>query len=88
MEQFLLGNNHAMDYLADGLSDTLKCLSDAGLAVSGAGKNREDAQRAILREFDVDGIPFKVAVLSGSEYRESYNDMGFTANSTRLEVFK
>jgi UDP-N-acetylmuramyl pentapeptide synthase/poly-gamma-glutamate capsule biosynthesis protein CapA/YwtB (metallophosphatase superfamily) len=82
----LLGNNHAMDYLSEGLSDTLNYLSQSGIAVSGAGKNREEAQQAILEEFDVGGIPFKVAVLSGYEFHESYDAMGFYAGSTTIGV--
>lgn len=82
----LLGNNHAMDYLADGLSDTLISLSEAGIAFSGAGRNREQAQRAILREFDVSGIPFKVAVISGHEYNEYHDDMGLYAGRTTIGV--
>jgi len=38
-----LANNHAMDYGAIGLVDTLQALDDAGVAYVGAGENRESA---------------------------------------------
>ena len=49
----LLGNNHSMDYLADGLQETLGHLKQAGIATSGAGNGRWDAQMPILKEFDL-----------------------------------
>ena len=82
----LLGNNHAMDYRSEGLLDTLKYLSEAEIAVSGAGGNRMLAQQAILKDFDVDGIPFKVAVLSGYQFNESYEAMGLYASSDSIGV--
>lgn len=39
-----LANNHVLDWGYEGLEQTLETLSDAGIAVSGAGKNRAAAQ--------------------------------------------
>jgi UDP-N-acetylmuramyl pentapeptide synthase len=75
----LLGNNHSMDYLAGGLLDTLDHVDRAGIAISGAGRSRQEAQKPILKEFDVEGIPFKLAILSGYEFNSYHEDMGFYA---------
>jgi poly-gamma-glutamate capsule biosynthesis protein CapA/YwtB (metallophosphatase superfamily) len=40
-----LGNNHALDYGADGLLDTLRHVREAGIAVVGAGPDLETARR-------------------------------------------
>ena len=45
-----LGNNHAMDYGAVGLEDTLAALEDAGVAYSGAGVNATEARKPALLE--------------------------------------
>ena len=82
----LLGNNHAMDYEAAGLEDTLNSLSGEGILISGAGRNKMDAQRPILVTFDVDGISFKTAILSGYEYNDSHEEMRFYAGSERPGV--
>lgn len=82
----LLGNNHSMDYLAEGLQETLEHIKSAGLAFSGAGKNRAEAQQPILKQFDVDGIPFKLAVLSGYEYNTSHEELGYFAGEAKMGV--
>jgi UDP-N-acetylmuramyl pentapeptide synthase/poly-gamma-glutamate capsule biosynthesis protein CapA/YwtB (metallophosphatase superfamily) len=82
----LLGNNHAMDFQEEGLLETLRHLELAGFQTSGAGKNRLDAQRPILRQFDVNGIPFKLAVLSGCEYSNSADELGLFAGSTTAGI--
>ena len=82
----LLGNNHSMDYLEDGLQNTLDQISHAGIAITGAGRNRMEAQKAILKEFDIDGIPFKIAILSGYEYNNAHEKFGFYAGAEKAGV--
>ena len=82
----LLGNNHSMDYLADGLQETLGHLGQAGIATSGAGNSRWNAQLPILKEFDIDGIPFKLAIVSGYEYSSSHEDLGYYAGDKKIGV--
>jgi|GEM_PF-3569421 len=82
----LLGNNHSMDYHADGLSETLRHMKAAKISLSGAGESRAEAQQPILKEFDVDGIPFKLAVLSGYEHNTSHEELGFFAGATKTGV--
>ena len=45
-----LGNNHAMDYGAQGLADTVAALDEAGVLHSGAGLNMEAARRPTILE--------------------------------------
>jgi UDP-N-acetylmuramyl pentapeptide synthase len=82
----LLGNNHSMDYLAGGLHDMLDSMALAGISVSGAGRNRNAAQMPILNEFDVDGVSFRLAVISGYEYNDTYEKFGFYAGPEKSGV--
>ena len=82
----LLGNNHAMDYLGHGLEETLLHLGTAQIKTSGGGKGRMEAQRPILKEFNVDGIPFKVAIVSGYEFNAAHDEMRFYAGDSSLGV--
>src|SRR5207249_751693 len=43
-----LANNHALDYGAEALCDTLEHLSAAGIVTAGAGSDVERAQRGVL----------------------------------------
>jgi poly-gamma-glutamate synthesis protein (capsule biosynthesis protein) len=45
-----LANNHALDYETEALLDTLELLSDAGIAVAGAGRAPSEARRAAIVE--------------------------------------
>ena len=45
-----LANNHAMDFGPDGLHHTLAALADAGVATVGAGMERSQITRPILRQ--------------------------------------
>jgi UDP-N-acetylmuramoyl-tripeptide--D-alanyl-D-alanine ligase len=76
----LLANNHTMDYAAEGLEETLRHLKEAGIETCGANVNRATAQRPILREFDVDGITFKLAIVAGYEYIEAEEDIDLYAS--------
>jgi poly-gamma-glutamate synthesis protein (capsule biosynthesis protein) len=55
-----LGNNHAMDYGAQGLEDTIATLDNAGLLHSGAGLDAAAARRPAF--LDVNGL--RIAFLS------------------------
>lgn len=82
----LLGNNHAMDYLASGLEETLDSLEAAHLMVSGGGRGRMDAQKPILKTFDVGGLPFKTAIISGYAFNTAHEDLGFYAGAEKTGV--
>ena len=58
-----LGNNHAMDMGAPGLTDTLASADAAGLATFGAGANLQQAERPLL----LDSPAGKVAIVALGE---------------------
>jgi poly-gamma-glutamate capsule biosynthesis protein CapA/YwtB (metallophosphatase superfamily) len=59
-----LANNHALDYGAEALLDTLEHLSSAGIASVGAGRNLEEARAPALLE--ANGL--RLAVLGCSDH--------------------
>jgi poly-gamma-glutamate capsule biosynthesis protein CapA/YwtB (metallophosphatase superfamily) len=63
-----LGNNHALDYGADALLDTLRYLEDAGIAVVGAGPDLEAARRpAVLTANE-----FRLGVLGLTDHPQDF----------------
>ena len=58
-----LGNNHSMDYGAEGLVDGLMVLDNAGLLRVGAGRNQDEAFSAA--SYQVDGWSIAVVGLGG-----------------------
>jgi len=54
-----LANNHVLDYLTEGLLDTMENLDAVGLTYTGAGKNEEDAFRA--KTVEIGGNKIKIA---------------------------
>jgi poly-gamma-glutamate synthesis protein (capsule biosynthesis protein) len=60
-DALMLANNHTMDYLNDGLSDTIKTLDSAGLYYAGAGQSKEKIQPCFI---DKNGI--RIGILSYS----------------------
>jgi poly-gamma-glutamate capsule biosynthesis protein CapA/YwtB (metallophosphatase superfamily) len=63
-----LANNHALDYGADALLDTLALLDAAGIAQVGAGRDLASAREPALLE--VDG--FRLAVLGCCDHPQPY----------------
>lgn len=69
-----LANNHAMDYGAQGLNDTLESLHRHGLATFGAGQRLEDAAKPLLLRLPSDGgRPRHLAIFGMFEYRPEYD---------------
>lgn len=62
-----LSNNHIFDYGPQGALDTIKALSDAGMAVTGFGKNEEDARKNHTFTTD-DGKTVTLIAVSDREY--------------------
>ncbi len=62
-----LGNNHAADYAAEGLEDTLGALDSAGVGHAGAGMNESEARRPA--QLVIDGQ--RVALLSYTDIIEN-----------------
>ncbi|MBI4191755.1 MAG: CapA family protein [Betaproteobacteria bacterium] len=74
-----LANNHAMDYSADGLLQTMELLEKAGIAHAGGGRNLADARRPSILERD----GTKVALLS---YTSVFPIAGFAATSNTAGI--
>ena len=47
-----LANNHVCDYGIDGMRDTIKHVSDAGITPMGAGENEDDAHKAVTQNIN------------------------------------
>lgn len=62
-----LANNHILDHGSEGLENTLKVCSDAGVLTVGAGKNLEDARQILIKK--VGNI--KVGILAVAEHEFS-----------------
>ena len=63
-----LANNHALDYEADALTDTLDHLAAAGIAVVGAGRGAAQARRGLALE----GAGARVGVVAVSDHPGAY----------------
>lgn len=70
-----IGNNHVMDFGAEGLYVTTEVLSRHGLGMLGAGLNDSLAEIPLIRAFTAGGVSFEIAVIGGFEYRQSYDTM-------------
>jgi poly-gamma-glutamate capsule biosynthesis protein CapA/YwtB (metallophosphatase superfamily) len=64
-----LANNHALDYEEDALADTLEDLPAAGIAIAGAGLDREQARRGTV--FAAGGS-VKVGLLAVTDHPAEY----------------
>ena len=63
-----LANNHALDFGAEALLDTLELLAAAGIAAVGAGASEDEARRPALLE----AIGFRLAVVGLSDHPEAF----------------
>lgn len=60
-----IANNHILDYSEEGLLETVQVLDKAGIYHTGAGRNSEEAQKAVI--VDVDGISIAVLGMTDNE---------------------
>lgn len=72
-----LANNHTMDYRSEGLSDTMKALSEAGISYVGAGENAFSNMSYI---FEKNG--YKVGILAYSLFPPE--GMVYNENTTNI----
>jgi poly-gamma-glutamate capsule biosynthesis protein CapA/YwtB (metallophosphatase superfamily) len=63
-----LANNHALDFGAEALADTVRYLSAAGIVTAGAGPTLEVACRGVV----VDGPGFKLGLVAVSDHPGAY----------------
>jgi poly-gamma-glutamate capsule biosynthesis protein CapA/YwtB (metallophosphatase superfamily) len=68
-----LANNHTLDYGMDGLVQTFRVLTKAGIPWIGAGVTERSARDPFLGAASVGGRPFRFAILAGFEYSRSYD---------------
>lgn len=78
-----LANNHAYDYRAQGLMDTIATLENAGIVTMGAGENLEEAKA--IQYLIVKGR--KIAFVSATEI-ERYTNYTKQATTTEAGVLK
>ena len=62
-----MANNHILDHGAQGVESTLRLAESAGMAAVGAGRNREEVRRILIRT--VDGI--RIGILGVAEHEFS-----------------
>lgn len=70
-----LGNNHAYDCGKEGLDNTISALRNGGIEFFGAGDNFEQASKPFVKQFPADADTVTVALLTGFEYRNTYNNL-------------
>lgn len=81
MKVFSLANNHILDYGLEGLKQTLEVLRKNGMEWVGAGLDKKEAQTPYYKEFRFDKQVFKLAIITGFEFRKTYDqDFVFYAN--------
>lgn len=61
VDALMLANNHTMDYLSEGLADTMKALDSAGLLYAGAGQSGDDIRPCFIERNGV-----RIGILSYS----------------------
>src|SRR3954453_7895161 len=63
-----LANNHALDYEAEALLETLELLAEAGIAVAGAGTAESEARRAAI----VEAAGMRVGLVAVSDHPREF----------------
>jgi len=63
-----LANNHALDFGADALSDTIRHLAEAGIAAAGAGFGPEQARRGVV----VKGREVRLGLIAVSDHPRQF----------------
>ncbi|MFH1500957.1 MAG: CapA family protein [archaeon] len=72
-----LANNHLMDFGTPGLEDTIKNLQENNIIFTGAGLNEEKAIQPTIINFELKNKTFSLALISGFEFQETYNEYQF-----------
>jgi hypothetical protein len=82
-----LANNHAMDFGAAGLTETLRALAREGIETFGAGRNEEAAKEPWRRDFHLGGRVWPLRVIGAFAYSRLYRDkFSFYARGERPGV--
>lgn len=82
-----LANNHAFDFGAPGLEQTLELLDARGIDTCGAGPHAAAAAEPHVKRFGLGGHHIHIAFICAFEYRENYDeDYEFYAGDERPGV--
>lgn len=73
-----IANNHILDYMETGMTDTIDSLKAAGIKFSGAGKNLEEARKPAI--FEIKGV--KIGIIGAADH---YDRWSATSVATALE---
>lgn len=88
IEAVSLGNNHAMDYEKQGLSDTLNALTENNIYPFGAGLNLAAAKRPFIKKINLGEKTVNLYVFGGYKYRKDYDiDFNYYAKEDKEGVF-
>ncbi len=83
-----LANNHAFDYGARGLEQTLRLLTEKNIDTCGAGPDLAAAGEPYVRQLDVGQRAFHIAFLCSFEYKSSDNRYGVYAGEGKPGVHR
>ncbi|RPI18112.1 MAG: CapA family protein [Ignavibacteriae bacterium] len=83
-----LANNHSFDLGKDGLGYTLRELYESKLDYFGAGNDADDASKPYIKQFIINKDTITIAILTGFEYRKSYDSLyDFYANVSTRSIY-
>ncbi len=74
-----LANNHAMDFGAEGLTDTLEALAARGIEAFGAGGDALAAGEPLVRRLRLGEGILELVVAAGFQWDAAHRDLGFHA---------
>jgi poly-gamma-glutamate synthesis protein (capsule biosynthesis protein) len=78
-DALILANNHTMDYVSEGLTETMRTLEKAGIAYSGAGPSRNAIRPCFL---EANGV--SIGILSYSSLPPRVSSMTKTMRRSRM----
>lgn len=83
-DALMLANNHTMDYMYEGLADTMEALGSAGLLYAGAGQSRQDIKPCFIEKnglhigiLSYSALPLEGFVYDGGSATIAYARAGF-----------
>ncbi len=83
-----LANNHTLDFGSAGFHETLKSLRCGGIDWFGAGPDLDSAAAPLMKQFELGGRCFELAVFGVFESRESYEKYDFYATNDSRGAYR
>ena len=81
-----LANDHAMDFGADGLAETLEAANSGGLHTLGAGMDARSAERPLRITARIRDKAVHINVLAAFQYENQFDTLGVYADASRPGV--